>query len=105
MLSDYELNYESTNHNQLLLYLARRGLLSPIQVGNGIASVVSALRRDEARAAAGGGGGGRAARDSACHAAWAFARAYDAAALAPYAGALANALISTACFDREVRIL
>ncbi|KAJ8733225.1 hypothetical protein PYW08_001523 [Mythimna loreyi] len=85
-----------------LAELARRGLLSPIQVGNGIASVCAALRRDEARASAGGGGGGRAARDSACHAAWAFARAYDATALAPYARALANALISTACFDREI---
>ncbi|KAH9638460.1 hypothetical protein HF086_016785 [Spodoptera exigua] len=85
-----------------LAELARRGLLSPSQVGQGIASVVSALRRDEARAAAGGGGGGRAARDSACHAAWAFARAYDAAALAPYANPLAFALISTACFDREI---
>lgn len=73
-----------------------------MQVGHGIASVCAALRRDEARAAAGGGGGGRAARDSACHAAWAFARAYDATALAPYSLALANALISTACFDREV---
>lgn len=83
---------------------ARRGLLSPPQVGSGIARVVSALRRDEARVAAGGGGGGgRAARDAACHAAWAFARAYDAAALAPYAYTLANALITTACFDREVR--
>lgn len=69
-----------------------------------MARVASALRRDEPRAAAGGGGGGgRAARDSACHAAWAFARAYDAAALEPYAVGLANALISTACFDREVR--
>ncbi|CAH0702962.1 unnamed protein product [Spodoptera exigua] len=85
-----------------LAELARRGLLSPSQVGQGIASVVSALRRDEARAAAGGGGGGRAAQDSACHAAWAFARAYDAAALAPYANPLAFALISTACFDREI---
>ncbi|XP_022825239.1 tubulin-specific chaperone D [Spodoptera litura] len=85
-----------------LAELARRGLLSPGQVGQGVGSVVSALRRDEARAAAGGGGGGRAARDAACHAAWAFARAYDAAALAPYAKPLAFALISTACFDREI---
>ncbi|KAF9823451.1 hypothetical protein SFRURICE_008903 [Spodoptera frugiperda] len=84
-----------------LAELARRGLLSPGQVGQGVSSVVSALRRDEARAAA-GGAGGRAARDSACHAAWAFARAYDAAALAPYAKPLAFALISTACFDREI---
>ncbi|CAB3237102.1 unnamed protein product [Arctia plantaginis] len=84
-----------------LAELARRGLLSPPQVGAGVARVGAALRRDEARSAA-GGGGGRAARDAACHAAWAFARAYDAAALAPHATALANALISTACFDREI---
>lgn len=88
-----------------LAELARRGLLSPTQVGSGVRSVVSALRRDEARAGGyggGGGGGGRAARDAACHAAWAFARAYDAVALAPYADTLAYALIATACFDREI---
>ncbi|XP_049869882.1 tubulin-specific chaperone D [Pectinophora gossypiella] len=85
-----------------LAELARRGLLSPAQVGGAMRAVAAALRRDEPRAACGGGGGGRAARDSACHAAWAFARAYDAAALAPYATTLANALIATACFDREI---
>lgn len=85
-----------------LAELARRGLLSPRQVCGGVRGVVLALRRDEARAAAGGGGGGRAARDAACHAAWAFARAYDAHALAPHAPLLANALIATACFDREI---
>ncbi|KAJ0178796.1 hypothetical protein K1T71_005571 [Dendrolimus kikuchii] len=85
-----------------LAELARRGLLSPRQVGAGVRGVVLALRRDEPRAACGSGGGGRAARDSACHAAWAFARAYDAAALAPHADTLANALIATACFDREI---
>ncbi|CAD0197479.1 unnamed protein product [Chrysodeixis includens] len=84
-----------------LAELARRGLLSPVQVRGGVAGAARALRRDEPRAAA-GGGGGRAARDAACHAAWAFARAYDAAALAPYATQLANALITTACFDREI---
>ncbi|VVD01854.1 unnamed protein product [Leptidea sinapis] len=55
------------------------------------------MRRDDVRA-----GGARAARDSACHAAWAFARAYDGPALAPHADLLANALIATACFDREI---
>ncbi|KAJ2952117.1 hypothetical protein O0L34_g4387 [Tuta absoluta] len=83
-----------------LAELARRGLLSPQQIGAAISAVVAALARDEPRAT--GGGGGRAARDSACHAAWAFARAYDAAALQPYANSLANALIATACFDREI---
>ncbi|XP_013190254.2 tubulin-specific chaperone D [Amyelois transitella] len=87
-----------------LAELARRGLLSPRQVGAGISSVVLALARDEPRAACGGGGGGRAARDSACHAAWAFARAYDAAALEPHATVLANALIATTCFDREINV-
>lgn len=84
-----------------LAELARRGLLSPQQVGAGVTAVVQALARDEPRAAC-GGGGGRAARDAACHAAWAFARAYDAVALAPHANVLANALIATACFDREI---
>ncbi|XP_063533150.1 tubulin-specific chaperone D [Cydia strobilella] len=84
-----------------LAELARRGLLSPVQLGAAIAAIVSALRRDEPRAA-GGGGGGRAARDAACHAAWAVARAYDKTQLAPHATLLANALIATACFDREI---
>ncbi|XP_068630988.1 tubulin-specific chaperone D [Battus philenor] len=83
-----------------LAELARRGLLSPQQLSSGAHCVVAALARDEVRAA--GGAGGRAARDAACHAAWAFARAYDAHALAPHATALANALIATACFDREI---
>ncbi|CAG4992849.1 unnamed protein product [Parnassius apollo] len=82
-----------------LAELARRGLLSPRQLGAAARCVVRALARDEARA---GGAGGRAARDSACHAAWAFARAYDAHALAPHALTLANALAATACFDREI---
>ncbi|KAL0832793.1 hypothetical protein ABMA28_000957 [Loxostege sticticalis] len=85
-----------------LAELARRGLLSPQQVCAGVSAVVAALARDEPRAACGGGGGGRASRDAACHAAWAFARAYDAVALAPHANTLANALIATACFDREI---
>ncbi|CAH2071317.1 unnamed protein product, partial [Iphiclides podalirius] len=83
-----------------LAELARRGLLSPQQLSAAARCVVAALARDEPRAS--GGAGGRAARDSACHAAWAFARAYDAHALAPHAAALANALIATACFDREI---
>ncbi|KAL4707948.1 hypothetical protein ACJJTC_013739, partial [Scirpophaga incertulas] len=78
----------------------RRGLLSPRQVTGGVAAVARALARDEPPAV--GNGGGKAARDAACHAAWAFARAYDAAALAPHAATLANALIATACFDREI---
>ncbi|XP_045513668.1 tubulin-specific chaperone D [Pieris brassicae] len=80
-----------------LAELARRGLLSPSQLCEGVRCAVRALSRDEVRAV-----GARAARDSACHAAWAFARAYDAQALAPHAVALANALIATACFDREI---
>ncbi|KAM3967151.1 tubulin folding cofactor D [Aphomia sociella] len=85
-----------------LAELARRGLLSPSQVECGVGRVAAALARDEPRTAGGGGGGGRAARDAACHAAWAFARAYDARALQPHAAMLANALIATACFDREI---
>ncbi|CAK1546044.1 unnamed protein product [Leptosia nina] len=84
-----------------LAELARRGLLSPQQLSSAVRCAVRALSRDEVRAG-GGAGGARAARDSACHAAWAFARAYDAQALAPHADALANALIATACFDREI---
>ncbi|CAG4914997.1 unnamed protein product [Colias eurytheme] len=84
-----------------LAELARRGLLSPQQLGGAVRCAARALGRDEARAG-GGAGGARAARDSACHAAWAFARAYDAQALEPHATLLANALIATACFDREI---
>ncbi|XP_041970319.1 tubulin-specific chaperone D isoform X1 [Aricia agestis] len=84
-----------------LAELGRRGLLSPAQLGACVRCAVRALARDEARAG-GGGGGGRAARDAACHVAWALARAYHADALAPHAHTLANALIATACFDREI---
>ncbi|CAG9134138.1 unnamed protein product [Plutella xylostella] len=79
--------------------LARRGLLSPEQLGASITSVCAALARDEPRC-----GGTRAARDAACHAAWAFARAYSPEALKPYAGEVANGLIATACFDREINV-
>ncbi|XP_045447141.1 tubulin-specific chaperone D [Melitaea cinxia] len=86
-----------------LAELGRRGLISPRQLGEAVRCAAAALARDEPRAAGGGGGGGgRAARDAACHAAWAIARAYDAPALAPHARVLAAALIATACFDREI---
>ncbi|XP_052740499.1 tubulin-specific chaperone D [Bicyclus anynana] len=86
-----------------LAELGRRGLISPRQLRSAVRCAAAALARDEARAAGGGGGGGGlAARDAACHAAWAIARAYDAAALAPHADLLANSLIATACFDREI---
>uniref|UniRef100_A0A2A4J981 Tubulin-specific chaperone D n=1 Tax=Heliothis virescens TaxID=7102 RepID=A0A2A4J981_HELVI len=68
-----------------LAELARRGLLSPAQVGAGIASVVAALRRDEARAACGAGGRARRPGRGPAHAAWASHAAYDAHALAPHA--------------------
>ncbi|XP_046963089.1 tubulin-specific chaperone D [Vanessa cardui] len=86
-----------------LAELGRRGLISPRQLSEAVRCAAAALARDEPRASGGGGGGGgRAARDAACHAAWAIARAYDAVALAPHALTLANALIATACFDREI---
>ncbi|CAG9559959.1 unnamed protein product [Danaus chrysippus] len=86
-----------------LAELGRRGLISPRQLSSTVRCCSAALARDEPRASGGGGGGGgRAARDAACHAAWAIARAYDATALTPHATVLANALIATACFDREI---
>ncbi|XP_059046099.1 tubulin-specific chaperone D [Achroia grisella] len=81
-----------------LAELARRLLIRSALARDGVDSAARAARG----AAAGGAGGGRAARDAACHAAWAFARAYDARALRPHAPLLANALIATACFDREI---
>ena len=41
-------------------------------------------------------------RDAAAYACWAFARAYAPEIFAPHARALAPALLTTACFDREV---
>lgn len=80
-----------------LAELCRRGLLAPEQLAGAVKGCVCALRKDECRA-----GGGGAVRDAACHASWALARAYDAQTLAPHMHTLANALIATACFDREI---
>ena len=44
-------------------------------------------------------------RDAAAYACWAFARAYTSADMAEAARELAPALISAACYDREVCIL
>ena len=41
-------------------------------------------------------------RDAACYVCWAFARAYEPRVMAPYVHGLAQAMMITACFDREV---
>ncbi len=41
-------------------------------------------------------------RDAACYVCWAFARAYDPEVMRPHVRKVANALVTTAVFDREV---
>lgn len=82
-----------------LAELARRGLLLPERLPQVVPLVEQALSYDVRR---GAHSIGTHVRDAACYVAWAFARAYSSAIMAPHVRALAQAMLRTAIFDREV---
>uniref|UniRef100_A0A1B6E9Z8 Tubulin-specific chaperone D n=1 Tax=Clastoptera arizonana TaxID=38151 RepID=A0A1B6E9Z8_9HEMI len=82
-----------------LAELGKRGLLLPSRLPEVIPVITKALTYDIPR---GYNSVGSSVRDSACYVCWAFARAYDPLVLEPYVKDIANALLITTCFDREI---
>ncbi|KAL4443777.1 hypothetical protein ABPG75_011514 [Micractinium tetrahymenae] len=82
-----------------LAELARRGLLLPERLPEVAPLVVQALEYDVRR---GPCSVGAHVRDAAAYVCWAFARAYSPEALGATVATLAPALITLACYDREV---
>ncbi|KAL4858426.1 Tubulin-folding cofactor D [Chlorella vulgaris] len=82
-----------------LAELARRGLLLPERLPEVVPLVVAALEYDVRR---GPCSVGAHVRDAAAYVCWAFARAYSPHTLGDTVTALAPALITAACYDREV---
>ena len=79
--------------------LSRRGLLLPKRLGEIMPVINKALIYDQNQGNYSIGGN---VRDAACYVAWAFARAYDPEILAPYVLDLAQSLLLTCLYDREV---
>ena len=82
-----------------LAELGRRGLLLPERLPAAIPCVLSALCYDVRR---GSHSVGAHVRDAACYVCWAFARAYEPGVMAPHVADLAQGMLITALFDREV---
>ncbi len=82
-----------------LAELTRRGLLLPARLTEAVPLVVKALKYDVRR---GHCSVGAHVRDAASYVCWAVARAYSRDTLGTTVATLAPALITAACFDREV---
>eukprot|EP00891_Asterochloris_glomerata_P000593 jgi/Astpho2/593/e_gw1.00013.148.1_t len=79
--------------------LAMRGLLLPARLPEFVPLVAQALHYDVRR---GPHSVGAHVRDAAAYVCWAFARAYTADVMADTCPLIAPALMTTACYDREV---
>ena len=79
--------------------LAKRGLLLPNRLDSIIEIIEKALQYD---VKVGAHSVGSNVRDAACYVCWAFARSYEADIMKKYVKSLANGLMKTAIFDREV---
>ncbi|XP_026481813.1 tubulin-specific chaperone D [Ctenocephalides felis] len=84
-----------------LAELAKKGLLLPARLPEIVPLMLQALRYDVVQ---GFVSVGAHIRDAACYVAWAFARAYESAELAPFVNSVAAALVCTAAFDREINV-
>lgn len=82
-----------------LAELGRRGLLLPERLSDVVPILLKALTYDERRGAS---SVGSHVRDAACYLAWSFARAYAPETLNPYVKSIAQTLLITTVFDREV---
>ncbi|CAK9217775.1 unnamed protein product [Sphagnum troendelagicum] len=82
-----------------LAELARRGLLLPERLPTVVPVIVQALHYDVRR---GPHSVGSHVRDAAAYVCWAFVRAYSSSLMIPHLKILAPALLTTACYDREV---
>lgn len=82
-----------------LAELARRGLLLPQRLPTVVPVIVRALHYDVRR---GPHSVGSHVRDAAAYVCWAFARAYSSQCMRDHLLSIAPALLSIACYDREV---
>ncbi|CAM6128397.1 unnamed protein product [Calypogeia fissa] len=82
-----------------LAELARRGLLLPERLSTVVPVVIKALHYDVRR---GPHSVGSHVRDAAAYVTWAFARAYSSVLLKEHLKQIAPALLTIACYDREV---
>ncbi|KAG0570729.1 hypothetical protein KC19_6G183600 [Ceratodon purpureus] len=82
-----------------LAELTRRGLLLPERLPAVCPVIVKALHYDVRR---GPHSVGSHVRDAAAYVCWAFVRAYSSTIMNPHFEVLAPALLTTACYDREV---
>ncbi|KAI5064124.1 hypothetical protein GOP47_0020794 [Adiantum capillus-veneris] len=82
-----------------LAELARRGLLIPSRLAEVVPLIVNALHYDVRR---GSHSIGAHVRDAAAYVCWAFARAYSPSIMKGHLIKLAPALLTVACYDREV---
>lgn len=73
----------------------------PVRLPDVVPLVIKALTYDEPR---GYNSVGTIVRDAACYVCWAFARAYHPSVIGPYCPDIAKALLTVACFDREVSL-
>ena len=84
-----------------LAELARRGLLLPRLFDRVVPVTLKALQYEVVK---GSYTVGRHVRDAGCYVCWAFARAYSPADLQTYTSQMSSALLSTACFDKEISV-
>ncbi|KAM7371736.1 hypothetical protein PAMP_008946 [Pampus punctatissimus] len=82
-----------------LAELGRRGLLLPSRLTDVVPLIIKSLTYEEKRGACSVGSN---VRDAACYVCWSFARAYEPKELKPFVTQIANALLITAVFDRNV---
>ncbi|XP_044187430.1 tubulin-specific chaperone D [Thunnus albacares] len=82
-----------------LAELGRRGLLLPSRLTDVVPLIIKSLTYEEKRGACSVGSN---VRDAACYVCWSFARAYEPKELEPFVTQIANALLITAVFDRNV---
>ncbi|KAL7566990.1 hypothetical protein ACA910_019918 [Epithemia clementina (nom. ined.)] len=82
-----------------LAELARKGLLLPASLSEVVREIIKAIHYDVKR---GHSSVGSNVRDAACYAFWAFARSYSPEVLRGHLDKLAEAVVMTSLFDREV---
>jgi len=82
-----------------LAELTRRGLLLPERLSAVMPLIEKAIHFDVVR---GQHSVGAHVRDAACYVCWAFARAYSPAVMKPYIGSLADSMLITCVYDREI---
>ena len=82
-----------------LAELSRRGLLLPSRLAQTVPLICKAIHFDILR---GQHSVGSHVRDASCYVCWAFARAYSSEVMRPFVSSLAEAMLLTAVYDREI---